>query len=62
MAELNNMEIAVALGRLRSNKRNLTRQQLKTLRGQALGGDPAGALKGLQRILMQVHSNAIKTH
>ena len=60
MAELNNMEIAVALGRLRANKRHLTRQQLKTLRGQVLGGDPAGAMKGLQRILLLSGSNAIK--
>lgn len=29
----------------------LTRQQLKTLRGQALGGDPQGAMKGLRKLL-----------
>jgi len=29
----------------------LTSQQIKTLRGQALAGDLAGARKGLQRII-----------
>jgi len=28
----------------------LTKQQIKTLRGQALAGDVPGALKGLERI------------
>ena len=28
----------------------LTKQQIKTLRGQALAGDVAGALKGLERM------------
>lgn len=30
---------------------DLTRQQIKTLRGQALSGDVSGAIKGLDRIL-----------
>lgn len=29
----------------------LTRQQVKTLRGQALSGDVAGAIKGLQKCI-----------
>ena len=29
----------------------LTRQQIKTLRGQALAGDIDGAIKGLERLL-----------
>ncbi len=29
----------------------LTRQQMKTLRGQALSGDIDGAVKGLERLL-----------
>ena len=29
----------------------LTRQQIKTLRGQVLAGDVDGAIKGLQRLL-----------
>lgn len=36
---------------LGKHKRTLTRQQLKTLRGQALGGDPQGAMRGLKTIL-----------
>ena len=51
-----------ALGRLRAAKPYITRQQLKTLRGQILGGDPEGAMKGLRRILLLAGSNAIKTH
>lgn len=51
-----------ALGRLRSAKNRLTRQQFKTLRGQILAGDPAGAMKGLERILLLNGSNAVKNH
>lgn len=58
---MQSIDINRALVRLKANKRNLTRQQLKTLRGQVLGGDPVGAMRGLQQILMQVHSSAIKT-
>lgn len=36
------------LGRCRGE---LTRQQIRTLRGQILAGDPAGAISGLQTIL-----------
>lgn len=32
-------------------EQGLTRQQIKTLRGQALAGDIDGAIKGLERIL-----------
>ena len=42
-----------ALGHLRNAKRQLTRQQFQTLRGQILAGDPDGAMKGLQRLLQQ---------
>lgn len=51
-----------ALGRLRGAKSHLSRQQYKTLRGQILAGDPAGAMKGLQKILLLNGSNAIKNH
>lgn len=36
---------------LKQNKHRLTAQQYKTLRGQALAGDVAGALKGLNKLL-----------
>jgi hypothetical protein len=51
-----------ALGQLRSAKNRLTRQQFKTLRGQILAGDPAGAMKGLRAILLLEGSNAVKTY
>lgn len=51
-----------ALGHLRSVKNRLTRQQFKTLRGQILAGDPAGAMKGLRKILLLEGSNAVKNH
>lgn len=40
-----------ALRAIKANAGNLTRQQMKTLRGQALSGDIDGAIKGLERIL-----------
>lgn len=36
---------------LKSNKVNLTRQQYKTVRGQAFSGDLEGARKGLAKLL-----------
>ena len=43
--------VDVFLMRLYLCAHRLTRQQLKTLRGQALAGDIAGAEKGLERLL-----------
>lgn len=43
------------LGRYRNT---LTRQQLKTLRGQALAGDTQGAMRGLKTILARRESSA----
>lgn len=51
-----------ALGRLLSYKPQLTRQQFQALRGQILAGDPDGAMKGLQRILLYKSTNAIVRH
>jgi len=39
--------------RLKRNRRFLTDQEFRTLRGQALSGDIDGASKGLDRILMR---------
>lgn len=39
------------LDTLKSNKKNLTRQQYRTIRGQALKGNVMDARKGLQRVL-----------
>lgn len=41
------------LNTLREHLDEMTRQEFKTLRGQALSGDIAGAEKGLQKILMR---------
>jgi hypothetical protein len=54
------IDIKYALGFLLNHKRRLSRQQYKTLKGQILAGDPDGALRGLQRILIVAGSNAIK--
>ena len=43
---------------IRSLKRyQLTKQQIKTLRGQALAGDLAGAQKGLERMATRHENN-----
>lgn len=51
-----------ALGTLRNYKPQLSRQQFLTLRGQILGGDADGAMKGLRKILLYKSTNAIKRH
>ena len=55
-----NREIDEALKQLRANHGRLTRQQFKTLKGQILAGDPAGAIKGLQRLLQQKNNTKDK--
>lgn len=39
------------LNKLKSKKEFLTKQQLRTLKGQALSGNISGAEKGLQKLL-----------
>ena len=39
-----------ALGRLLAAKKLLTRQQYKTLKGQILAGNAAGAMRGLTKL------------
>ena len=41
----------VTMRAIKANAGSLTRQQIKTLRGQALAGDIDGAIKGLESIL-----------
>lgn len=36
---------------LKAHRGELTRQQIQTLKGQALAGDADGAMRGLQKIL-----------
>ena len=47
MREINTM----ALIQLKGYRNKLTVQQYKTLRGQILAGDDAGAMKGLKKLL-----------
>ena len=44
---------AAAYIRLKACSHRLTREQYKTLRGQILAGDPAGAMKGLRSLLLK---------
>ena len=46
-----NREIVQVMKQLKENRSQLTRQQIRTLKGQALAGDTAGAIKGLHKIL-----------
>ena len=51
MAGMNDARIIAVLRIIRAHCESLTRQQIKTLRGQALSGDVDGAMKGLAKIL-----------
>lgn len=44
-------ELTQFLDTLKYNKKNLTRQQYRTIRVQALKGDVMDARKGLQKVL-----------
>lgn len=46
-------EIREALERVRACRDRLTAQQYRTLRGQVLAGEIAGALKGVKKILRE---------
>jgi len=41
-------------------RRQLTRSQFRTLRGQVFAGDTEGALKGLRKLQLLQGSNAVK--
>ena len=49
-----------ALIQVKACRDRLTYQQYKTLRGQILAGDDAGAMKGLRKVLMMNERNEIK--
>jgi hypothetical protein len=42
-----------AYAMLRKRRRNLTRQQIRTLKGQIITGDAEGALRGIRRIIAE---------
>ena len=41
---------------LKANRHRLTRQQIRTIKGQALAGDTAGAMRGLHKLLERKES------
>lgn len=45
------MDMTVALIRIRRNKKQLTKQQIRTLKGQVFSGDIEGAMKGLDKLI-----------
>ena len=45
------MDMTVALIKIRRNKQKLTKQQIRTLKGQVFSGDITGAMKGLDKLL-----------
>lgn len=53
-----NVVMAVFMNTLNDNRNKISKQQYKTLRGQARSGNVAAAFKGLQKILnREVGSN-----
>lgn len=44
-------DLTVFVDTLDANKKNLTRQQYRTIKGQAFAGDIKGAEKGLYKLL-----------
>lgn len=44
-------ELTAFMDILNANKKNLTRQQYRTIKGQAFAGDIRGAEKGLYKLL-----------
>ena len=43
-----------AMKQLKAHREQLTRQQVRTIKGQILAGDIAGAMKGLDRIINKI--------
>ena len=44
------MDVTTILKILKANRGKITKQQVKTIRGQALSGDTDGARKGLKKL------------
>lgn len=47
----NNTELNKFLDSLHGNKKKLTQQQFRTIKGQAMSGNVDGARKGMQRVI-----------
>ena len=52
------MDVQRVLKMIRQNRKSLTRQQVRVLKGQALAGDPDGAVRGLLGILSLQNTKA----
>ena len=44
------MDITAALKEIRQHRNRLTRQQIRTIKGQVLSGDIDGAMRGLHKL------------
>ena len=53
----NEATVQQALLLLKKHRHLLTRQQIQTIKGQALAGDPSGAMRGLRKLLEQKRHN-----
>jgi hypothetical protein len=47
----NNVELTKFIDSLHGNKKNLTLQQYRTIKGQAMSGNIDGAKKGMGRVI-----------
>lgn len=56
------MELKEFLQLLNNQRTNLTKQQYKTIRGQAFAGDIAGARKGLYNLMGRQKKNGQNNH
>lgn len=54
---MKNHEINLAIKNLKKHRKRLTCQQFKTIKGQIIAGDSAGAMKGLRKILQREEGN-----
>lgn len=52
-----NVTLEDAMRLLKANRNHLTRQQIRTLKGQALAGDPTAAVRGLRKLLERKKQN-----
>jgi len=52
------MDMTGALIKIRQNKHKLTKQQLRTIRGQVFSGDIEGAMKGLNKLLARAAASS----
>jgi hypothetical protein len=55
-------DVDMVLRELGRHREELTRQQLLSLRGLALSGDSAGAMRGLESILRRVRARKERAH